>query len=186
METPTPDGPMSKLMGFWASRGMVVIAGLALVGIAVHLVLRYGLSSEAASYEMPLWIVLGFGGMPLLYGLLKKLAKFEFGSDLLAGISIVTAVLLGEYLAGALVVLMLSGGEAIESYAVRSASSVLRALAQRMPSLGHRRHGSERDRDGPRQRRPVVPRGWRADPGDDRRLRDFQRLASGDPAQGTL
>jgi cation transport ATPase len=66
-------------------------------------------------------------------------AKFKFGSDLLAGISIVTAVLLGEYLAGALVVLMLSGGEALESYAIHSASSVLRALAQRMPSLAHRR-----------------------------------------------
>ena len=59
----------------------------------------------------------------------------------LAGIaiSIVTAVVLGEYLAGALVVLMLSGGEAVEGYAVRSASSVLRALARRMPALAHRR-----------------------------------------------
>lgn len=143
METPTHVGMTSKLMAFWASRGMVVIAGLAVVGIVVHLVLRYGMISEAASYQMPLWFVLVVGGMPLLYGLLKKVAKFEFGSDLLAGISIVTAVLLEEYLAGALVVLMLSGGEAIESYAVRSASSVLRALAQRMPSLGHRRQDGQ-------------------------------------------
>ena len=66
------------------------------------------------------------------------MAKLQFGSDLLAGISIVTAALLGEYLAGALVVLMLSGGGALESYAVRRASSVLRALARRMPSLAHR------------------------------------------------
>src|SRR6185295_7682798 len=62
----------------------------------------------------------------------------EFGSDLLAGISIITAVLLGEYLAGAFVVLMLSGGDALESYAVRSASSVLAALARRVPSVAHR------------------------------------------------
>ena len=69
-------------------------------------------------------------------------------SDLLAGISIVTAVLLGEYLAGALVVLMLSGGEAIEAYAVRSASSVLQALANRMPSIAHRkREGQLEDVD---------------------------------------
>jgi heavy metal translocating P-type ATPase len=52
-------------------------------------------------------------------------------------------VLLHEYLAGTLVVLMLSGGEALEAYAVRSASSVLRALARRMPSVAHAR------RDGP-------------------------------------
>ncbi|QDT73161.1 P-type ATPase [Lacipirellula limnantheis] len=92
---------------------------------------------------MPLWIVLAFGGIPLVFELLKKVAKREFGSDLLAGISIVTAAILVEYLAGALVVLMRSGGEALESYAVRSASSVLRALAQRMPSIGHRRQDGQ-------------------------------------------
>jgi heavy metal translocating P-type ATPase len=34
---------------------------------------------------------------------------------------------------------MLSGGEALEAYAVRSASSVLAALARRVPSLAHRK-----------------------------------------------
>ena len=72
--------------------------------------------------------------------LLIKLFRREFGSDLLAGMSIVTAVLLGEYLAGTFVVLMLSGGEAIEAFAVRRASSVLRAMAKRMPSIAHRKH----------------------------------------------
>ncbi|MEI7997678.1 MAG: heavy metal translocating P-type ATPase, partial [Methylococcaceae bacterium] len=44
-----------------------------------------------------------------------------------------------EYLAGCLVVLMLSGGAALEQYAVRKASSVLEALAKRMPSIAHRK-----------------------------------------------
>src|SRR5687767_15984013 len=89
--------------------------------------------------DMPLLAALAVGGGPLLYDLLTKLAKRQFGSDLLAGISIVTSVLLGEYLAGSIVVLMLSGGEALEAYAVHSASSVLNALAKRMPSVAHRR-----------------------------------------------
>jgi magnesium-transporting ATPase (P-type) len=38
---------------------------------------------------------------------------------------------------------MLSGGEALEGYALRSASSVLAALAKRMPSIAHRRRDSE-------------------------------------------
>ncbi len=63
----------------------------------------------------------------------------EFGSDLLGGIAIVTAVLLGEFLAGSIIVLMLSGGEALESYALASASSVLAALAKRVPSIAHRK-----------------------------------------------
>jgi heavy metal translocating P-type ATPase len=94
-------------------------------------------------------VALLFGGGPLVLDLLAKLLRREFGSDLLAGISIVTSGVLGtlsgatgsEYLAGALVVLMLSGGEALEAYAVRSASSVLEALARRVPSLAHRRTG---------------------------------------------
>jgi heavy metal translocating P-type ATPase len=143
METQTPDGPMSKLIGFWTSSRMVIIAAVALSGIALHLIFRYGVHSGVRAYQIPLWIVLAFGGTPLLYELLTKVVKLQFGSDLLAGISIVTAALLGEYLAGALVVLMLSGGEALESYAVRSASSVLRALAQRMPSVAHRRQDAQ-------------------------------------------
>ena len=70
---------------------------------------------------------------------MQKLLKREFGSDLLGGISIITSVLLGEYLAGSIIVLMLAGGEALESYALRSASSVLAALAKRMPSIAHRK-----------------------------------------------
>jgi len=122
---------------------MLLIAGLSVAGIGLHLILRYGVGAEDPSYQIPLWIVLVLGGIPLLYELLAQVVKLEFGSDLLAGISIVTAALLGEYLAGALVVLMLSGGEALESYAVRSASSVLRALAQRMPSFAHRRQDGQ-------------------------------------------
>ena len=59
----------------------------------------------------------------------------------MAGISIITAVSLDEYLAGSLVVLMLSGGTALEQYAVRKASSVLEALSKRMPSVAHRKSG---------------------------------------------
>ena len=38
---------------------------------------------------------------------------------------------------------MLSGGEALEAYAVRGASSVLKALANRMPSTAHRKSASK-------------------------------------------
>ena len=106
------------------------------------LVLRFVFHASEPIQNAPLWLALTLGGIPLVWELLVKLANRQFGSDLLAGISIVTSVLLGEYLAGTLVVLMLSGGEALESYAVRSASSVLAALANRMPTIAHRKHDS--------------------------------------------
>lgn len=124
------------------SRKQLAIALLAVAAIVTHLVLRFVGNTTADVHRIPLLVALGLGGVPLVWELLVKLFRREFGSDLLAGISIVTSVILGEYLAGTLVVLMLSGGEALESYAVRSASSVLAALAKRMPSVAHRKHGS--------------------------------------------
>lgn len=125
-----------------ADRRQLYIAGLTLAAIAVHLILRYGTSLGENAANLPLWIAYALGGVPLVWGLLGNLLRREFGSDLLAGLSIVTSVFLGEYLAGALVILMLSGGEALEAYAVRHASSVLKALAKRMPSVAHRKAGT--------------------------------------------
>ncbi len=146
------------------------IAVLSLLGIGGYLIMRYGLdighqlytlslnieltSAAAERYHgqlvfpvelvsLPLLAVLGVGGIPLVYQLIIKLGRGDWGADLLAGISIVTAVMLNEYLAGSLVVLMLSGGVVLEAYAVRKASSVLEALAKRMPSVAHRKEGDQ-------------------------------------------
>ncbi len=89
--------------------------------------------------DLTLVVIRFFGCVPLVVGLLRNLARGEFGSDMLAGISIVTSIILGEYLAGVLVVLMLSGGEAIESRAVSRAGDVLHALARRMPTVAHKK-----------------------------------------------
>ena len=117
----------------------IYITFLSISAIFVYLFLRFilGLAPHLANW--PLWIALAIGGTPLVLGLLKKVFKRQFGSDLLAGISIITSVFLGQYLAGTLVVLMLSGGEALEGFAVRRASSVLAALAKRMPNKAHRK-----------------------------------------------
>ncbi len=125
-----------------SDRRQLGIALFTLLAITVHLVLR-SLSDVGNGIEnAPLWAAYILGGIPLVAGLLGNAIRREFGSDLLAGISIVTALFLGEYLAGTLVILMLSGGEALEAFAVRSASSVLEALSKRMPSIAHRRQGS--------------------------------------------
>ena len=92
--------------------------------------------------NLPLVVMLFAGGVPLVWDLLRKLLAGTSGSDLLAGVSVVTSILLGEYLAGVLVVLMLSGGAALESRAVSRAGDVLNALAKRMPTLAHRKTAS--------------------------------------------
>jgi heavy metal translocating P-type ATPase len=113
------------------------IALASLLGIAIYLVLRFVVHAPERTWAWPLFVVL-IAGAPLLFDLLKKLAALEVGSDALAGISIITSAILGEYLAGAIIVLMLSGGTALELHATRRASAVLSALAKRLPSEAHR------------------------------------------------
>lgn len=124
--------------GFWQHK-TAFITIFSILAIFLHLLLRYGYHTAPGLYQGPLLATLVLGGVPLLHDLVQKVLKQEFGSDLLGGIAIITALLLGEYLAGSIIVLMLSGGEALENYALRSASSVLAALAKRMPSIAHRK-----------------------------------------------
>jgi heavy metal translocating P-type ATPase len=140
-QAPLRAPPGSWLAALWR-RKTTIIAALSVTGIALHVLLRFGVHASPTAVRWPLLATLGIGGTPLLYDLLRKLLKREFGSDLLGGLSVITSVVLGEYLAGTIIVLMLSGGEALESYALRSASSVLAALAKRMPSIAHRKEGA--------------------------------------------
>ena len=116
-----------------------VIAALTMAGIVAHLLLRFLLHTSPRVWQAPLIAVLVAGGIPLVAPLVRKALAGEFGSDHLAGISIVTGVLLGEYLVSVIVILMLSGGTALEGFATRRASSVLDALARRMPQSAHRK-----------------------------------------------
>jgi heavy metal translocating P-type ATPase len=143
-----PQGDVSS--GARPGRTPTIIAGASLLAIAAHLAWRWSAPplspGTVRPVDIPLLATLIGGGGWLVLGLIARLVRGEFGSDLLAGISIVTSAILGEYLAGSLVVLMLSGGEALEAYAIRRASAALDALARRMPSVAHRnRDGSLED-----------------------------------------
>ncbi len=110
----------------------VWVALAALVSIALHFAFI-----NTPYNDIPLQGMIIVGGLPLLIQIAAKLLKGDFGADLMAIIALITAGILGEYLAGVLIIIMLSGGQALEFYAMRKASSVLRALADRMPSVAH-------------------------------------------------
>lgn len=129
-----------KRQSIWT--GPTLIAMLAIATILLHLVLRYLFHASRTAWQSPLIVALIAGGIPLILPLTRKLLAWEFGSDHLAGISIITSVLLGEYLVGVIVILMLSGGTALDQFASRRASSVLDALAKRMPQVAHKKVGA--------------------------------------------
>ncbi len=79
--------------------------------------------------------------VPLTWSIGRTLAQGRIGVDAIALIAMVGALAIGQYLAGAVIALMLSGGNALEASASRRARRELTALLERMPSIAHRRGG---------------------------------------------
>lgn len=79
-------------------------------------------------------------GLPVVWSTLRGVASGHFAADLVAMLAIVAALLLGEPLAGLIVVLMQTGGEALERYAEGRASEAVRELEAAAPRLAHRVH----------------------------------------------
>lgn len=71
------------------------------------------------------------------------LRRHRLGVDVIAVLSLVGTLLVGEYLAGALIAVMLAGGRALDAAASRRASHDLRALLERSPRFARRRTGTQ-------------------------------------------
>ena len=99
--------------------------------------LVFWLAGYGAIANWILLVVVLLGGIPLVWETFQQFLRREFSVDVIALLAIAGSLLLGEYLAGAFVVLMLSGGEALEAYALRRARSSLSALAERAPRAAH-------------------------------------------------
>ncbi len=91
------------------------------------------------------WIFAGSTGLVLLVTAVstaRSLARRELGVDVIALLAMAGALLLGEFLAGAIIAVMLTGGAALERYAIARARRELSALVSRAPRIVHRRAGS--------------------------------------------
>ena len=74
----------------------------------------------------------------LVLHILSSLRRGEFGLDLIAALAMATALVFGENLAGAIVALMFTGGEALEAFAQRRAAREMSALLARVPRTAAR------------------------------------------------
>lgn len=80
--------------------------------------------------------------VPLVVSVVRSLLHRDVGVDAIALVAIASALALGQYLAGAVVALMLAGGNALEEYATRRAARELKHLLERMPRVAHLRRGA--------------------------------------------
>src|SRR5437773_1481224 len=114
-------------------RPMVIIAA---IGLAAGLITRSNLVYL---------VTLLAGGMPLVWQTVRGMLRGRFAADIVATLAIVTALILGQYFAGVVIVLLQSGGESLEAYAMQRASSSLEALMARAPKVAHRLRNGDID-----------------------------------------
>ena len=118
------------------SRRALLLAATALVGIAAGGA-AFAFGAEAAARL--LWAattLLVFA--PLVLSVVRDLRRGEPGVDLIALLAMGGSLALGEYLAGAVIALMMAGGQALEAFAGARARRELSALVARAPRVAHR------------------------------------------------
>ena len=110
----------------------------------IPVVAALGLAAGLVTHADRIFLVtLLVGGVPLVLQTLRSILRGRFAADVVAMLAIVTALVLGQYFAGVVIVLMQSGGEALEAYAMGRASRSLEALLARAPKVAHALRGGE-------------------------------------------
>jgi heavy metal translocating P-type ATPase len=120
-----------------------LLALLALIGVTAGLVLHVvGIDAPAhLAWAATTALLL----VPLTISVTRTLLRGDVGVDAIALVSMAGALALGEYLAGAVIALMLAGGNALEEVASRRARRELSALVERAPRVALVRRGERLD-----------------------------------------
>jgi heavy metal translocating P-type ATPase len=113
-----------------------VILLIVLTAVTLGSVLWLAGAHSAADVAWAAAVVLAL--IPLGISVVRDLRHGETGVDLIALLAMAGSLILGQYLAGAVVGLMLSGGQALERYASSRARRELSALLARAPRVVHR------------------------------------------------
>lgn len=122
-----------------------VLATATLAVIATGLAIR----PVSAIWSAGIWLAgLVATGAPIVWRTVLETRRGRWATDVVAVLAIVAAVVLREPLAGLVIVLMRSGGEALEQHAAGRASAALRELEDAAPRIAHRLvNGEARDID---------------------------------------
>ena len=124
-----PDAP--KKSSTIGSSPLFAVAGI-LLGAVQQVVFN------APQFAHVLWMIALIGaGFPVVWRTLLAARRGDYATDVVASLSIVTAAIIGQPLAGLVIVLMQTGGEALERYAERRASAAVRELEKAAPRIAH-------------------------------------------------
>jgi cation transport ATPase len=127
---------VSKIVLFARRYPIPVFAVLGLLSGAICI---YIINQHDAGQWIWLFTLI-IGGIPVIWDTVKgMLLRHNFSSDIVAMLAIVAAMITNESLPGVVIVIMQTGGKALEDYAFRRASSSLDELMTRSPRIAHRK-----------------------------------------------
>ena len=113
--------------------------------------LLYGVLALSGQKPLGIWsggLYVAFFIVVTLLGMIRDMVRGNWGLDILAVVAMVSTLAVGEVLASIIVVLMLSGGEALEDYAQHRAARDLENLLKYSPAIAHiLEDGAPRDID---------------------------------------
>ena len=109
---------------------------MAVLGIATGLAMWLAGLRSAANLAWAATTLIAL--LPLTWSIARQMTRGEFGVDLIALLAMAGSLALGQELAGAVVAVMLSGGDSLERFAGRRAKRELAALIARAPHVVHR------------------------------------------------
>ena len=114
------------------------IPAIAIIGLIVGTVVHYIFNDEETG-QWIWFITLVIGGAPIVFETIKEMLHGRFASDIVAMLAISTAIITNEAFPGVIIVIMQSGGKALEDYAFRKATTSLDELMTRSPKIAHRK-----------------------------------------------
>lgn len=95
-------------------------------------------SGASTPLAVTAFVVVGVVIVETAVGMVRDLMAGHWGLDILAVIAMVATLVVNEYVAGLIIALMLTGGEALEAWAARRAGRELDALLSRAPTFAQR------------------------------------------------
>ncbi|MFD2757246.1 heavy metal translocating P-type ATPase [Gulosibacter faecalis] len=126
---------MSSTVEFLRNRKLMMFV---LVGLATGVMLW--LTGAEMALGVTAYLVLGIVIVITAIDMFKDLMRGHWGLDILAVIAMIATLAVQEYVAGLIIALMLTGGEALEDLAARRASRELDQLLNRAPAFAGRIH----------------------------------------------
>ena len=115
---------------------VLAFLGLVAGGILIVVFKNYDLA------KLIWYATLIIGGIPVVAKTIMGIARGKLAADIIATLAIITAIVTDEAFAGIIIVLMQTGGEAIDDYGFRKASSSLEELISRSPRVARRKSGN--------------------------------------------